>query len=78
MKYKCTICSYIYDENGIDPVTGEKNVPWSELPEEWVCPKCNAPKSEFKPMDDEEVFSSGEVSTNEDNDYDEEQDLNNF
>lgn len=78
MKYKCTVCEYIYDEGGIDPITGEKNIPWSELPEEWVCPKCSAPKSEFKPLDEEEPFIAGEGIEEDIDDYDEDSDLDNF
>lgn len=52
MQYKCGVCGYIYDEDGINPTTGEINVPWDELPEDWVCPKCGAPKSEFKAVED--------------------------
>jgi rubredoxin len=50
-KWRCTICGYIYDpakgdrENGIKPGT-----PWEELPDDWVCPDCGAPKSEFEQM----------------------------
>lgn len=39
-KFRCTICNYVYDE------TREK-VKFSELPREWVCPVCGAPKSAF-------------------------------
>ncbi|MGC8651221.1 MAG: rubredoxin [Minisyncoccia bacterium] len=74
MQYKCSVCGYVYDEEGIDPITGEKNIPWSELPEDWICPKCNAPKADFKPA--EEDLSSDDSYT----DYDEEDtdDLDNF
>ena len=47
-KYVCTACGYIYDpakgdpENGINPGT-----PFEDLPDEWVCPVCGAPKSMF-------------------------------
>ena len=47
-KYVCTICDYVYDpavgdpENGIAPGTR-----FEDLPEDWVCPLCGAPKSEF-------------------------------
>ena len=43
MKYQCTICGYIYDEE-------KENVPFSELPDDWKCPLCGALKSDFKPM----------------------------
>ena len=39
-KYRCTVCNYVYDE------TKEK-VKFTDLPKEWVCPVCGAPKSAF-------------------------------
>ncbi len=47
-KYVCDVCGYEYDpalgdpENGIQPRT-----PFSELPEDWVCPLCGVGKNEF-------------------------------
>lgn len=47
-KYECTICGYIYDpavgdlEHGIKPGTAFEN-----LPQDWVCPVCGAPKEQF-------------------------------
>lgn len=38
-KYVCTICKYEYNNS---------LVPFEELPEDWVCPICGAPKSVFK------------------------------
>lgn len=35
--WRCTICGYIYD--------GE--IPFQELPDDWVCPLCNQKKSVF-------------------------------
>lgn len=40
MTYKCTNCSYVYD----DKQTG---VDFSDLAEKWTCPNCHAPKSFF-------------------------------
>ncbi len=48
MKYVCQICGYIYDE-------AVEKVPFNELPEDWKCPLCRAPKTDFKadgPVDD--------------------------
>ncbi len=48
-KYVCPICGYTYDEtlgrpeDGIAPGTR-----WADLPEDWVCPLCGAPKSVFE------------------------------
>lgn len=50
-KYECP-CGYIYDpaigdtDNGIDAGTS-----FDDLPEDWVCPMCGIPKSEFTPVD---------------------------
>ncbi len=42
-KYRCTICDYIYD-----PVDND-NIPFTELPEDWVCPECGVGKDQFVP-----------------------------
>ncbi|WP_243364648.1 rubredoxin [Fundidesulfovibrio terrae] len=47
-KYVCNVCGYVYDpaegdpENGVSPGTSFESVP-----DDWVCPVCGAPKSEF-------------------------------
>lgn len=43
MKYLCEICGYIYDEK-------EEGTKFADLPEDWTCPVCAAPKSDFIPM----------------------------
>lgn len=40
MKYRCGLCSYIYDES-MEPTA------WEDLPDDWVCPVCGSPKSGF-------------------------------
>ena len=40
MFYKCTVCGWIYDEE-------KEGTPFSELPEDWVCPVCGAGKDMF-------------------------------
>jgi len=48
-RWKCVICGYVYDpeegdaESGISPGT-----PFEELPSDWVCPVCGAPKEQFE------------------------------
>ncbi len=39
-KYRCTVCNWIYDD-------AKEKVKFTDLPEEWVCPICGAPKSAF-------------------------------
>ena len=63
-KYRCTICGYIYDEE-------KENVKFSDLPEDWKCPLCGAPKNLFEEIVEDnqtvEVTKETEVIT-EDND----------
>ena len=48
MKYECKICGYIYDsEEGDADYRIEKGTTWEQLPEDWKCPLCKAPKSDF-------------------------------
>jgi methylamine---glutamate N-methyltransferase subunit C len=42
-KYCCDVCDFVYDED----VEGVK---WADLPDNWVCPVCDSPKSVFKLM----------------------------
>ena len=48
-KWECTMCGYIYDpavgdeDNGVAPGTALE-----DLPEDWECPMCGAPKSDFE------------------------------
>jgi len=47
--YRCTVCGYIYSPDLGDPKHGvEKGTPWKDLPEDWVCPICFAPKDRFE------------------------------
>ena len=49
MKYRCLLCSYVYDpavgdpDNGVAPGTA-----FEDLPDDWVCPECGAGKEEFR------------------------------
>ncbi len=48
-KYKCPVCSYIYDPKVGDPDSGIKaGVAFEDIPDDWVCPECGASKSEFE------------------------------
>ena len=43
MKYVCGVCGYVYDEDA-------QGVKWDDLPADWKCPVCGAPKSAFAPQ----------------------------
>ena len=41
MKYKCTVCGYIYDEEA-------EGTKFADLEEDWVCPLCGVSKDDFE------------------------------
>lgn len=48
-KWQCTVCGYIYDPTEGDPQSGvASGTAFEDLPEDWVCPICMAPKVDFK------------------------------
>ena len=44
--YRCEVCEYDYDEQ-------VEGVPWADLPDDWVCPVCDSPKSYFHRVEEE-------------------------
>lgn len=52
-KYKCQLCGYIYDEE-------KEGVKFEELPDDWKCPMCMAPKSMFKKIEDSKIDNKKE------------------
>ena len=48
--YVCGVCGYEYDPAVGDPDNGiAAGTAFADLPEDWTCPVCGAPKSEFSP-----------------------------
>lgn len=48
-KWECMVCGYIYDPAKGDPDSGVKpGTPFEQLPADWVCPQCGAPKDMFE------------------------------
>ncbi len=45
-KYRCTVCNWVYDD-------AKEKVKFTDLPKEWVCPICGAPKSAFVLLSEE-------------------------
>lgn len=45
-KYECTICGYIYDD-------AKESVKFEDLPDDWTCPICGAPKAVFREIKEE-------------------------
>ncbi|MEM2873218.1 MAG: thiamine pyrophosphate-binding protein [Nitrososphaerales archaeon] len=40
-QWRCTVCGYVYDEE-------KEGVKFEDLPDDWVCPVCGAPRSAFE------------------------------
>ena len=40
-KYRCSLCGFIYDDD-------KEKVKFEDLPDNWCCPLCGAPKSSFE------------------------------
>ena len=52
-KYRCKVCGWIYDEAKGDPDNGiAPGTRFVDLPAEFICPLCGAPKEEFEVVED--------------------------
>lgn len=62
-KYRCTICGYIYDDT-------KNEVKFEDLPDDWKCPLCGAPKSLFEEVKEEkeEIKKESKVEVIEEDD----------
>jgi rubredoxin len=50
-KWQCVDCGYIYDPELGDPDGGiAPGTAFEDLPEDWECPDCGAPKDTFEKM----------------------------
>lgn len=48
-KWECTVCGWIYDPAKGDPSQGiAPRTTFEDLPEDWLCPECGAPKDMFE------------------------------
>ena len=49
VKYKCTLCDYVYDPEHGDPDGGiAPGTAFDDLPDDWLCPVCGAGKADFE------------------------------
>lgn len=52
-KWRCRFCSHVYDEAKGDPDAGiSAGTPFTQLPDDWICPDCGAGKQDYELMDD--------------------------
>jgi rubredoxin len=50
-KWQCTVCGYVYDPEYGDPDHGvNQGTGFEDIPEDWVCPICGAPKEVFEKL----------------------------
>lgn len=69
-KFKCTICGFTFDEavgmpeQGIAPGTK-----WEDIPDDFTCPLCGAPKSAFEEMKEQAAVTVAPV-IEQDSDFD--------
>ena len=50
--WQCELCSFAYDEAAGLPEEGiAPGTRWEDVPEDWVCPDCSAPKADFTLVD---------------------------
>ena len=51
-KYVCIVCGYIYDpEIGDDDGGIAQGTSFVDIPDEWVCPLCGVPKTDFEKVE---------------------------
>jgi len=52
IKYRCTVCGYIYDPEKGDSDSGiPSGTPFEELPDDWVCSVCGVTKDQFEKVE---------------------------
>jgi len=70
-KYRCTVCGHIYDEAAGMPEAGiPPGTKWADLPKNWVCPVCGAPKSAFVLIEDKGPAPAATFSENDEHEED--------
>ena len=51
-KYKCSVCGYVYNSEEGDLDSGiAAGTLFENLPDDWKCPICGAPKGAFEKME---------------------------
>lgn len=53
-RMECGVCWHVYDPAEGDPVWQvEPGVAFADLPGDWRCPECDAPREKFLRLDDD-------------------------
>jgi rubredoxin len=48
IKYRCTVCGYIYDPEVGDTPRIKSGTVFEDIPDDWVCPQCGVGKDIFE------------------------------
>tara|TARA_R110002124_G_scaffold278057_1_gene449774 strand:- start:2291 stop:2497 length:207 start_codon:yes stop_codon:yes gene_type:complete len=57
-KYICVLCGLIYDESKGWPADGiVAGTKWEDVPEDWMCPDCDAMKEDFEMIELDDDFN---------------------
>jgi rubredoxin len=55
-KLECKVCWFLYDpKTGSEEFDIPPGIPFSELPDDWTCPRCNTPKAQFLVVPDDDA-----------------------
>ena len=47
--WQCVLCGFTYDEAAGLPSDGiPAGTRWADVPADWICPDCSAPKADFE------------------------------
>ena len=48
-KYKCIVCSYVYDP-AVGDIDGgiQAGMTFEDIPDDWICPECGVTKDQFE------------------------------
>lgn len=50
--WMCQVCGWIYEEaNGLPEQDIAAGTRWADVPADFKCPECGAPKEDFAPID---------------------------
>lgn len=51
-KWQCIVCGFEYDEaEGLPDEGIEPGTKWDDIPDDWTCSDCGAPKDDFETME---------------------------
>ena len=51
-KWQCIVCGFVYDEaEGMPDEDVAPGTSWNDIPDDWTCPDCGAPKEDFEMME---------------------------